>query len=187
MSPSLAVLTDVTAESSADTTKECHRVNILYNTQGSSEIHLTHWNPRLAAPEIFNLHSCPASVFCIFQPCIPARGNVHTKLLIRTHTFERREARCCSDECTGSFWGSGCTKSADDGPTFYFILRYSKKKKPQGTYALYIKDAANQKFKTIRKVLKRSTSQPASFHWRQSRLVDDASCERIPRYRWRNE
>lgn len=185
MSPSPVVLTDVTAETSADTTKKCHRVNVLYNTQGSSEIHLSLWNPRLAVPEIFNLHSCPASVFCIVQPCIPARANVHTKPLIRTHTHELEEARCCSDECTGRFWGSGCIKSADDGPTFHFFLLYSKQN-PRAFMHSRLK-TPQTKSRTIRKVLKRSTSQLASFHRRRSRLVDDASCECIPRYRWRNE
>lgn len=92
MSPSPVVLTDVTAETSADTTKKCHRVNVLYNTQGSSEIHLSHWNPRLAVPEIFNLHSCPASVFCIVQPCIPARGKCpHKTAYTHTHKSLRKQ------------------------------------------------------------------------------------------------
>lgn len=152
MSPSPVVLTDITAESSADTTKECHRVNVLYNTQGSSEIHLTHWNPRLAAPEIFNLHSCPASVFCIVQPCIPARGNVHTKPLIRTH-IRARGSKMFSDECTGSFWGSGCTKSADDGPTFYFILLYSEKN-PRALMHSILKTPQTKSLKPLEKFLR---------------------------------
>lgn len=133
MSPSPAILTDVTVESSADTTQERHRVQARYNTRGSSEIHLALWKPRLAVPELFNLSGCPASVFCIVQPGTWKRPHK------TAHTYELGEAGCCSDECTGRFSGSGRTKSADDGPTFYFLysklnpraLRHSRLKTPQ--------------------------------------------------------
>lgn len=133
MSPSPAILTDVTVEGSADTTQERHRVQARYNTRGSSEIHLALWKPRLAVPELFNLSGCPASVFCIVQPGTWKRPHK------TAHTYELGEAGCCSDECTGRFSGSGRTKSADDGPTFYFLyskinlraLRHSRLKTPQ--------------------------------------------------------
>lgn len=69
------------------------------------------------------------------------------------HTYELEEARCCSDECTGSFWGSGCTKSADDGPTFYFILLYSQKN-PRALMHSILKTPQTKSFKPLEKFLR---------------------------------